>query len=74
LGIPVSQLCDRYTTNKSKSQIGFIDFVVAPLFVLLKDVLPGIDVSNMDRNKERWKEKVDHYEKELGKERFFCNL
>lgn len=66
LGIPVSQLCDRYTTNKSKSQLGFIDFVVAPLFVLLKDVLPGIDISNLERNKDHWKDRIETYERELA--------
>lgn len=28
LGLPVTMLCDRRTTNVAKSQIGFIDFMV----------------------------------------------
>lgn len=42
LGIEISLLCDRKTTNVSKSQIGFIDFVVLPYFDALTKVIPGM--------------------------------
>lgn len=64
----MSHLCDRYTTNLAKSQIGFIDFVVSPLFVLLKEILPKIDISGFEINKNKWKELVDYYDEELSKD------
>ena len=33
LGLPVTMLCDRRTTNVAKSQIGFIDFMVCVSFI-----------------------------------------
>lgn len=41
-GLPVSLLCDRETTNINKSQIGFIQFVVAPTFETLLNIIPNI--------------------------------
>ena len=32
-GLPVSPLCDRATTSRAQSQINFIEFVVAPIYV-----------------------------------------
>ena len=32
LGLPISNLCDRYSINVAKSQIGFFDFFVKPFF------------------------------------------
>jgi hypothetical protein len=32
LNLPVSQLCDRETTNLAKAQIGFIDYIVLPTY------------------------------------------
>ncbi|KAL3821634.1 hypothetical protein ACHAXA_006054 [Cyclostephanos tholiformis] len=40
LSLPRSPLCDRLTTDKKQSQIGFIKFVVLPSFQLLGDILP----------------------------------
>ncbi|EGR34747.1 hypothetical protein IMG5_002800 [Ichthyophthirius multifiliis] len=45
LNLPVSYLCDRYTTNTAKCQIGFIDFVVFPLYSSIKLFLPKLDIS-----------------------------
>jgi hypothetical protein len=60
-------LCDKYTINTAKSQTGFIDFVVAPFFGLLKGILPKIDISNIEINKNIWKDQIDYYENELSK-------
>lgn len=65
--MPITHLCDKYTVNMAKSQTGFIDFVVAPIFGLLKEILPKMDISNIEINKNIWKEQIDHYEQELGK-------
>ena len=66
-GLPISYLCDRYTTNTAKSQIGFIEFIVHPTFELMKQALENIDISNLDLNKAKWKEQIEFYDKELGK-------
>ena len=42
LGLPISPLCDRLTTDKSDSQIGFIRFVVKPSFETLSTAIPGV--------------------------------
>lgn len=39
---PVSYLCDR-STNIAKAQLGFIDFVVAPLYRKCEAWLPGLE-------------------------------
>ena len=39
LGLPVSNFCDRETTNINKAMIGFIDFVVLPTFELLSTLI-----------------------------------
>lgn len=40
MGLEISLLCDRKTTNVAKSQIGFISFVVQPYFEALTKLLP----------------------------------
>jgi len=59
----ISFLCDRKTTNISKSQIGFITFVVYPQFEMITNILPELDIYlvNITKNKK-------YYEKELEKE------
>mmetsp|Transcript_17391 Transcript_17391/g.45111 ORF Transcript_17391/g.45111 Transcript_17391/m.45111 type:complete len:354 (+) Transcript_17391:3-1064(+) len=42
LGLPVSPMCNRSTVNVAGSQVGFIDFVIAPLFRALADVAPRV--------------------------------
>lgn len=41
-GIPITIMCDRETTSITKSQIGFISFVVRPTFEILKKLNPAI--------------------------------
>jgi len=40
LSLPISPLCDRETTDKRQSQVGFIKFVVQPSYQILGDLLP----------------------------------
>lgn len=42
LGLPYSPLCDRNTTLVAESQIGFIDFIVAPSMEVCGDMLEKI--------------------------------
>jgi hypothetical protein len=59
--LPISFLCDRSTTNIPKSQISFINFIVAPLFKILCFVIPDIDYyeKNLETNTEVWKGQLD---------------
>ena len=42
LGIAVSMNCDRQTVSVAKSQVGFITFLVGPLFKALADYAPTL--------------------------------
>ena len=41
-GLPISPNCDRTTTKEADSQIGFMNFVVKPAFVLLAEIIPEV--------------------------------
>ncbi|XP_074602240.1 phosphodiesterase 1c isoform X2 [Brevipalpus obovatus] len=45
LGLPYSPLCDRNTTLVAESQIGFIDFIVAPSLEVCGDLLDRVQHS-----------------------------
>lgn len=65
---PISYLMDRYTVNKAKSQIGFIDVIVSPTFDVIKNYLPELEnyMPNFETNKDNWKSKIDFYEDKLS--------
>ncbi|XP_054826721.1 dual specificity calcium/calmodulin-dependent 3',5'-cyclic nucleotide phosphodiesterase 1A-like [Eublepharis macularius] len=44
LGLPISPLCDRETTNIAESEIAFIDVIVKPVFTLLFEVVQKVIV------------------------------
>ncbi|KAI8925661.1 hypothetical protein BC831DRAFT_400936 [Entophlyctis helioformis] len=55
LSLPVSPYCDRDNVNVPSSQIGFIDYVVMPLFDALDKFLPIPSILNrLQRNREHW--------------------
>uniref|UniRef100_A0A7S0XLP4 Phosphodiesterase n=1 Tax=Pseudo-nitzschia delicatissima TaxID=44447 RepID=A0A7S0XLP4_9STRA len=59
MGLPFSPLCDRSTTNREKSQIGFINFVVLPSYELLGKLIPRVEnevVPILHENLKYWKE------------------
>jgi hypothetical protein len=61
MGLEVSPMCDRLTTRVSKSQIGFIEFVVLPLFNAFSMVAPWVGervLPQLLENKERHKVRV----------------
>lgn len=62
-GIPVTIMCDRETTSITKSQIGFITFVVRPTFEIMKKLNPVIlpYCENIALNLKLYEE---HYSKE----------
>ena len=43
LGLPISPLCDRATTGKKQSQVGFIKFVVQPAFECLANNITEVE-------------------------------
>jgi len=61
--LPISYLCDRTTTDVGKSQVGFINFIVMPLFQTMSFYLPSIIIfeENVKKNLEYFKnvEKFD---------------
>ena len=65
MGLEISMLCDRQTTNVSKSQIGFIDFVVIPYFDAITKIMPDMQftVDQLRANKDEWSKHIDEYEK-----------
>lgn len=54
--LPVSFLCDRTTTNIAKSQPGFLNFIVIPLFTVVSEVMPSLKVleQNARNNVKSW--------------------
>ena len=65
MGLEITMLCDRKTTNVGRSQLGFIDFVVMPYFDSLAQFLPGMffAIDQMKQNKEQWASMIEEYEK-----------
>jgi cAMP-specific phosphodiesterase 4/calcium/calmodulin-dependent 3',5'-cyclic nucleotide phosphodiesterase len=68
-GLPPSMFMDRVTTNIAKCQIGFIDFIVNPMFVALKEVVPALEEAThyLQVNKEFWLPKVEMMEEQMKK-------
>ena len=63
----ITMLCDRYTTNVAKSQIGFINFMVQPLFEVVNQMVPeaGQTLEYLKSNRTYWEGKIEYYEKEM---------
>ena len=62
LCLPISPLCDRETTKRADSQIGFIKFVVAPTYEILGKVFPQIQhniLPLLNANLEYWKQQKE---------------
>merc|ERR1719191_2682212 len=59
LGIPVQMLNDRDKVNKPNSQIGFLDFMVAPLISVMIRIMPKLHElgDNLVNNMEKWEER-----------------
>ena len=67
LGLEVSNLCDRKTTNVAGSQVGFIGFVVYPYFESLCKIFPKMSytLEQMDSNRDAWKGEMEKWTKTL---------
>mmetsp|Transcript_17793 Transcript_17793/g.26112 ORF Transcript_17793/g.26112 Transcript_17793/m.26112 type:complete len:537 (+) Transcript_17793:18-1628(+) len=58
MGLPVSPLCDRDTTCRPGSQIGFIEFIIQPSYEVLGELIPRVQDEVMpiiDKNLDYWK-------------------
>ena len=64
LGLDISMLCDRHTTNFAKSQIGFVQFMVLPYYSSISQLVPKLNgsVDVMKSNVETYKGLVDEYD------------
>jgi len=73
LGVPVQFLNDRDKLNKPNSQIGFIEFVIAPFFMAQIHLWPQLGelgynlANNMGRWKDYWEEESSPSEEEIQK-------
>jgi hypothetical protein len=54
-GLPVSPMCDRNTTDRNDSQIGFIKFIIMPTYELLSELIPESSLSILPILKENLK-------------------
>jgi len=66
-GLPISPLCDRTTTSRSDSQMGFINYIVRPSFQVLQHHLPRIGtiiIPLIEANYKLWKTE-SHQEKRI---------
>ncbi|CAG7830830.1 unnamed protein product [Allacma fusca] len=58
LNLPVTSICDRYSSSVPKIQTGFYQFVVRPLFTewhrMLTTTLSTGMMKNLDSNKQKW--------------------
>lgn len=60
LGLPVSPLCDRDTTDIPHSQVGFIQFIVQPTFETFAGLVPKVEAVCLERiseNRTMWAER-----------------
>mmetsp|Transcript_13688 Transcript_13688/g.30675 ORF Transcript_13688/g.30675 Transcript_13688/m.30675 type:complete len:761 (+) Transcript_13688:127-2409(+) len=67
LGLPVSMLMDRKSTNIAKCQVGFIDILVFPLYDELQKVFAPLHLccDFLESNKRFWRQHVDLMEEEM---------
>lgn len=67
--LPISLLCDRNTTNVDKAQIGFINFIVVPLWDVVFNIVPEAApyMDNIKTNLKRYEEIVREKERENEK-------
>merc|ERR1712113_192671 len=76
LGLPVSPMCDRISTNIPGSQIGFIDFIVQPAFEVVSKTLPRLGevcLSHLALNRECWRQRDEQLLKEEDSDEIIAN-
>ena len=60
LGLPISFNCDRNTVSLPKSQLGFMDAIVSPLFTVLNEYFPQLSftLDNLKKNYDYYKNTI----------------
>ncbi len=56
-GLPLSMNCDRHTVDVNKCQVGFISFIVAPVYAALARYVPELQaslVTQLEANKQHF--------------------
>jgi cAMP-specific phosphodiesterase 4 len=63
--LPISPMCDRKKPNIERSQIGFIDHIVKPLFLTFHRMCPELKVclDQLEENRKYWYERIKELEK-----------
>ena len=67
LGVPVSLMCDRLTTNVNQAMIGFISFVVKPTIDILFNILPELPEYSQNIQENLQKHKIEFSKDEQAK-------
>ena len=69
LGLKVSMNCDRLTTTLPQCQIGFMNFIIGPLFISIVEIFPELNflVENLNNNIEKYKKIHENYLKKQEK-------
>ena len=69
LGLKVSMNCDRLTTTLPQCQIGFMNFIVGPLFISIVEIFPELNflLDNLNNNVEKYKKIHENYLKKQEK-------
>lgn len=66
-GMPISPLCDRHNSRFERSQIGFLEFVVLPLYSAVREVLALADfdtvLDRIQHNMAVWKQLAEQAER-----------
>jgi len=64
LSLPISQLCDRKTVNIAQSQVGFINFLVLPVFQEFAKLCQNLHplIQRAEQNKKAWEELKEVFE------------
>ena len=68
MGLAISMLCDRKTTKRPDSQIGFINFVVKPSYEVLAGVVTSVGrnvLPVIESNLEYWKKEKNEKDLEV---------
>jgi hypothetical protein len=66
LGLDITMMCDRHTSNFASGQIGFINFMIMPYFSLMAKILPkwGYAPDTCAKNLDIYKGLVEQYEED----------
>ena len=61
--------CDRLTTTLPQCQIGFMNYIVGPLFISIVEIFPELNflLDNLNNNVEKYKKIHENYLKKQEK-------